>query len=479
MNKVTETFKNPKVKYGAFSTLTAIGVIVVLIVVNFIFTSLHVSYDVSTNKSYSISKYSIAIIKKVQDPITIYVWAKPGSEYPEFKNMIMDYAQYSSRIQVEVRDPNLYPQLVEQFKTDPALSVSSNSVVVVNGKTNKFKFIDAAQLITLGFDPQTYKDYVQSIDVEPQITNAIEYVTSDKTYIIYSMTGNGELALPEKLVNAIQLAGYEMRDLNVLTKDIPQDASLLFATTPAKDWTPEMANKVKAYLQSGGRAFFALNYMTSGFPNVRSVLDAYGVSLNDKVVIEADIGKALPNQPTVLLPNMEANEITKSLTDKQYNVLLPVATDIKPNSVKRNSLKVSPLLTSSAKSYTKNSSAQRIEKAAGDESGPFQLAVIISDYTDTKTVYETKLVVMGTDGLISPEVNSVSGGTNYQFIVNAVNWTQNKASGSYIPPKAPNSSVPLQVSGGQAVLITVVTVILIPLVILLIGIVVWTRRRNS
>ncbi|MCR8632137.1 GldG family protein [Paenibacillus radicis (ex Xue et al. 2023)] len=479
MSNLIHALNSKKFRYGAFSTLTAIVVIAVLIVVNLIFSSLNLSYDVSKNKSYSISKYSIDIIKKVQDPINIYVLAKTGSENPDFKAIILDYTKYNRNIKVEVKDPNLYPQLVDKFKSDPSQSVSSNSVVVENEKTKKFKLIDAGQMITIGFDQQSYKEYVQSIDVEPQITNAIENVTGDKTHNIYSITGNGELSLPEKLIHAIKLANYEMKDINVLTEEVPKETNLIFATTPAKDWTPEMANKVKNYLQNGGHAVFALNFTTSGFPNLMSVLGAYGVSVDNKVIIEANTNNSLPNQPTVLLPNLEANEITKNLADKQYKVLLPVATGIKQNNIKRNSLRVNPLLTSSAKSYAKNSSAQSVEKVNGDISGPFNLAVMITDYTNTKTYFETKLVVIGTDTLISPESNSVSGGTNYNFIVNSINWTQGKESGSYIPPKAPNAATQLQLSGGQAVIITLVTVIIIPLTILVIGIVVWARRRNS
>lgn len=479
MNNLIHALKNKKLRYGAFSTLTALVVIALLIVVNLIFTSLNLSYDVSKNKSYSISKYSVDIIKKVQDPINIYVLAKPGSEDPNFKDIILNYSKYNSKIKVEVKDPNLYPQLVEKFKSDPSQSVSGNSVVVENGKTNKFKLIDAEQMITTGLDQQSFREYVQSIDVEPQITNAIENVTSDKTHIIYSITGNGERFLPEKLINVIKLANYDIKDVNVVTEDVPKDANLIFVTTPAKDWTPEMANKIKTYLQNGGNAFFALNFTTSGFPNLMSVLGAYGVSVDNKVVIELNTNNSLPNQPTVLLPNMEVNEITKSLADKQYKVMLPVATDIKQNSMKRSSLKVNPLLTSSVKSYAKNNSAQNVEKATGDVSGPFNLAVMITDYTDTKTYFETRLVVIGTDTLISPESNSVSGGTNYNFLVNSINWTQGKESGSYIPTKAPNVSTQLQLSGGQAVIITLITVVVIPLIILVIGFVVWARRRNS
>lgn len=479
MTSLIHTLNNKKFRYGAFSTLTAIVVLAVLIIINLIFSSLNLSYDVSKNKAYSISQYSIDIIKKVQDPIHIYVFTKPGSENPDFKDIILDYTKYNSNIQVAVKDPNLYPQLVEKFKSDPSQAVSSNSVVVENGKTNKFKLIDAGQMITIGFDQQTYKEYVQSIDVEPQITNAIENVTSEKTHIIYSIAGNGELSLPEKLINAIKLANYDRKDINLLTEEVPKEANLIFVTTPAKDWTPNMVNKVKIYLQNGGRAVFALNFTTSAFPNLMSVVGAYGVSVDNKVIIEPNTNHSLPNQPTVLLPNLEANEITRNLADKQYKVLLPVATGLKQNNMKRNSLKVTPLLTSSSKSYAKNSSAQSVEKANDDMSGPFNLAVMITDYTDTKSYLETKLVVIGTDTLISPESNSVSGGTNYNFLVNSINWTQGKESGSYIPPKAPNAATQLQLSGGQAIIITLVTVIVIPLIILITGIVVWAKRRNS
>lgn len=68
MTNLIHALNNKKFRYGAFSTLTAIVVLAVLIIVNLIFFSLNLSYDVSKNKAYSISQYSIDIIKKYKTP---------------------------------------------------------------------------------------------------------------------------------------------------------------------------------------------------------------------------------------------------------------------------------------------------------------------------------------------------------------------------------------------------------------------------
>ena len=88
--------------------------------------------------------------------------------------------------------------------------------------------------------------------------------------------------------------------------------------------------------------------------------------------------------------------------------------------------------------------------------------------------HETKLVVAGDAEFIDSRFASIG---NADFILNSLNWLQDKQESISIRPKSLLSRY-LNINAFQRLLFAGITVILIPLIILGAGLVMWLRRRH-
>ncbi len=470
-------FKDKKLRYGTFSTLTAVFVIAILLVVNLVAGQLDKSFDLSKDKIYSLSDTTKEILNELKEEVTIYALFRTGQENALYSDLLNQYPELSSNIKLVVRDPYLYPQFVEKYATDGE-TIPADSVIVESAR--RFKVIKASEMVTYDYNYETFQQYIKSVDAEPKITNTIKYVTDEVTSVVYEISGHNEQPLNDGMKELIKYANFEVKELDLLMADsIPEDADVIIATTPTRDWTADEAQRVKDFLQQGGRAIFFMDYMGADLSNVQSMLNSYGVNLGEAVVVEGNTSNFFSGNPVYLIPNYTNHDINTNLTAKGYRTLMPIVRDIETLDVKRNSILVEPLLVTSNQSYGKtNPNSESINKEPGDIDGPFELAVAVTDSIYTDKQYTTKLVVVGSSYLLDENINSYVAGANGDFLVSCVNWLQDKTDSVFIMPKTSKNSQ-LVMNQQQALLIMLCSVIILPLIIFGWGLVVWLRRRNS
>ncbi len=479
MNKFLQSFKDKKLRYGTFSTLTAILVIAVLVAINLVVGQMNVSYDLTTEKRYSLTQETKDALKDLNQDITVYALFRTGTSdayMDQFRELLDQYPSVNNHIKVEYKDPYLYPQFVEKYVTEDQ-QVGLGSIIVEG--PSRFKVIPIDKLVTQEMDYQTFQNYVKSIDLEPQVTNTIRYVLDGNSSNIYVVGGHNEQALPESLKSRISLANYEVKDVTLLNQtSLPEDCNLLFITTPERDWTKEEAELVKTYLQNDGRAVFFLDFTGTDFPNLDGVLSTYGAEIVRGVVFEGDANHYFQGSPINLIPQYVDHEITHSLAEKGYMSIAPMSMAVKEAELKRSTTKFEPILVTSDKSYAKtNTQSQSIDKEQGDIDGPFALAAAISDSVYTDASHTTKIFFAATTSLLNESINNYVMGANYDLVINSINWTQDKSDSVYISPKT-STNTTLTMNGAQAVLVIGIS-LLVPIVIITFGVVRWLRRRNS
>lgn len=476
MNKFVKSFGDKKFRYGAFSTLTVIFVIAVLVVINLVVGQLDLKFDLSVDKLYSLSQETKDILAEVTEDVTIYALFRTGQEDTLYKELLDEYQSNSKTVKVVYKDPYLYPQFVEDYRTDET-EIPVNSIIVESNR--RFKVITASDLASYALDYNTYQYQLQSIDIEPQVTNAIKYVSEDNTSVIYQITNHSELTLSDNIAKQVSLANYDIKELDIFEDEIPEDCSILMATTPERDWTESEAEKIFEYLENDGRAIFFIDFMLEDMPNVSKVLNAYGVGYGKNLVFEGEASRIYQGYPIQIIPIQEPHDITNGMIQKNNRNLLYMATSVDKLDVVKNSVTIEPLLTTSSSSYAKaNANAQSLNKEQGDQEGPFNLAVAITDSYYTDKQHSTKLVVVGSTSMLISQMNEYIGGSNGDFILNSMNWLQDKSDSVYIRPKTGSSLSMLIMDGSQIIMLAVGSMIVIPGIIIIIGIVVWLRRRN-
>ncbi len=452
-----------KIKHGLVSTFSIFIMVIFLLAVNLFINKFDLKYDLTKEKLYTISEQTKKIIDGVNQKINIYVLASSQNT-----NLVMSklLEQYNTKnIKVEYKDPAKFPGFAKKFETgDP---ISDNSIIV-SGEKN-FKVIDANDLASYDYDYETFQTKLKSIDVEPQVTNAIRYVLNESSPVIYYLIGHGELKFDDTYKKQIALANYQIKDLDLITtNEIPSDCKILFITTAKRDWTSNEAAKIDKFLQGGGKAIFCIDCIKDDFANMTKVIKNYGFEFAKAIVVENSGSNFTDNNNLYLLPNYTDNEITHQLEEKKYKMFVPFCQSISIN----DNENVKPLLISSDNSYGKtNFESNTIAKEKNDLSGPLNLAILSAKN-------KTKIIAVGSTSVLDPAANSYIGGTNSEFIVRALNYLNGEDNNLYIPPKT-HEAERIVFTQRQSLLISAACTIIIPCVIFVIGFIIVRGRRKK
>ena len=373
------------------------------------------------------------------------------------------------------KDALLYPNYTSQYTDE---DVQDNSLIVVNG--SKSKVVDYYNLYETQYDYYSGSSSTTGFDGEGQIDSAISYVTSDNLPIVYTLKGHGELELNSSITESLEKANYQIQSLNLLTEEnVPEDAGCLMITSPQADLSEEEADKVISYLENGGKAVIFTDYTSEEIPNLKKVLENYGVTPDNGVVMEGDTKHYIMQIPYYLVPEINSTEITADLIADNRYVLMPVAQSIRIMDSYRDTLDIEAVLSTSEKAYIKTNveNMQTFEKVSGDQEGKFNLGVCVTeDISDDK---QTQLVYYGSSSLLDSTTNQQVSGGNTELLLDTLGWMcENDVPVISVDSKSLETSN-LTISEYDSGYWSAMTCGVIPVIFLIIGGVIWFKRRKQ
>lgn len=465
-------------KNGSYSMAYTLILIAVVVVINLIVAEIPEKYtqiDVSSQKLYTISDDTLEFLDELDQDVTIYHMVQSGQEDDILQKMLTRYEEASKHIKVEAKDPVLYPNFASQY-TDAQLA--DNSLIVVNG--NKSKVVDYNSLYEVNYDYYTGSSSTTGFDGEGQIDSAIAYVTSDDIPVIYTLEGHSEMKVNSDLQNSMEKANYQIESLNLLTVDgVPEDAGCLLIASPQNDLSEDEAKKVISYLENGGKAMIFTDYINLEMPNLKSVLENYGVTYEHGVVLEGDSRHYIMQVPYYLVPTINSTEITSEMVSDNRYVLMPVAQSVKILDEYRDSLTIEPILTTSEKAYIKADveNMTTFEKEDGDQEGQFHLGVCISEQINDET--STQIAYYSSGSLIDSSTDQQVSGGNSELVMATLGWMcENETPVISVAGKNLTMDY-LTVPEYDASYWSAITCGVIPVTFLLIGSVIWFKRRKQ
>lgn len=478
-----QQFKGKQFRQGSYSSILIVIVIAIIVVINLAASRMPSQYaklDITENKLYSIGDQTLDLLNSLNQDVEIYYICQTGNEDDYISRMLGLYEDSSSHIHVTQIDPVVSPQFAAQYTDE---TVSDNSIVVTCG--DAYKYIAYSDMYTTEIDYSTYSYETTGFDGEGQVTSAIDYVTSDSLPKMYILEGHNEVELSSTLKERISRENIETESLSLLTMEsVPNDCDILLINSPQNDLSEAEAQMIIDYLDQGGKVYMISTYTENELTNVNLILNHYGLSRVDGIVVEGNANYYYPRYPSYILPAYESHTITSSLSSNNRYVLLPSAQGIRIGDAPRDSITVDELLTTSDEAYSKVNVTNNttIEKEDGDIDGPFAVAVAVSetieaDESDAGETKEAQLVYVTTAGLLDDTINSVVADGNYDFFMNGISWMSGETSTVSIPEKS-LTYTSLMVNAGSANMWGILLIAVLPLAILGIGVAVWIRRRR-
>lgn len=272
MGKIKNLFSTVSSRQGSYSLAMTAVVIGIVVFINLIAGRLPSSLkqiDISTNNIYEITDTSRDLLKDLDKDVDFTILAEKSSTDERIRTFIEKYAALSSHINVEWIDPVLHPSALTEYETE------SDTIVVSCSDTEKTTTVSFQDIIT--YDEMSYYTTgsltESEFDGEGQLTSAVNYVTTDVSKTIYTVSGHGESSLPSSVTDLMKKSSFTTEELNLMmASSIPEDCDLLLFYAPSADISEDELNLLTSYMEDGGNVFFIQGEDLTDMPDRKSVV---------------------------------------------------------------------------------------------------------------------------------------------------------------------------------------------------------------
>lgn len=460
MNKIKNLFTTVSSRQGSYSLAITAVVIGIVIFVNLIAGKLPNSIkqiDISTNNIYEITDASQDLLKDLDKDVTFTILAEKSSTDERIRTFIEKYTDLSSHISVEWIDPILHPSALTEYDTE------SDTIVISCDDTEKTTTVSFQDIIT--YDEMSYYTTgsltESEFDGEGQLTSAVNYVTTDVTETIYTVTGHGESSLPASITDLLEKSSLTTNELNLMmVSSIPDDCDLLLFYAPTADISEDELSLLTTYMENGGNVFFIQGEDMTGMPNFSSLLETYGLTPAEGYI--ADMQRSYQGNYYYIFPQISVSGDMAENIETQM-VLLANAHGFTEGTPKRDTITLTPFMTTSSNSYAVADDGEPAE-------GTYVLGAVASENDSRFTVISSASMI---DESITGQFTNLE---NLSLFMNAVTSNFDDVENLSIEAKSLQlENNTMQYTG----LIGIISIVGIPVLFLLYGLYHWLKRRKA
>ena len=273
---------------GYLATVTA-AVIALVVLVNLIVGQLPsnlTELDLTDNSLYEISDTSRDFLGELDQDVEIVVLAEEGSVDERILKFLDRYTALSGRLTVTEVDPVAHPQEASQY------DAQSDSLIVRCEATGKSETVPFSDIITYSYTSY-FSMSEDAFDAEGQLTAAVNYVTSENSRTVYTVTGHGEADLAAVVTDAIDKANLNLDSVSPMASGaVPEDCDLLIVNGPETDLSESELTILRDYLAGGGQMIFLAGETLDPLPNWETLLAERGLQLAEGYI--ADLEQYFP-----------------------------------------------------------------------------------------------------------------------------------------------------------------------------------------
>lgn len=479
-NKFIQIIKNKWLRSITLTLLLVAIIICAYLAINFAIEKAEIAdIDLTKEKLYSISQQTKDKLQNLDTDITISIY--------NFGDSMMDLANQYARLNEHIKVEKVEDLLSKtSWKNDYGVTDTSSFVVV--SSSNREKLLQEYDLMTMD-----YSTYEQIDITEEKITNAILDITIVAKPKICLLTGHNVYsdAYFQYLQNAFIEEANEVEGLNLITAGkVPDDCKVLVITALKEDLKEIERDRIIDYIKKGGEILLLLdpNLDNVKLPNFQKVLDEYGVSVSNGVILEGDANKMVSGAPNFVIATINnGSSITKNMTmDLNVCLINPGKLTIEADEkLKEKNVTTEILATVSDKAFyrTDLQSSSQSKISSDEDAGGSTIAAIltkqINDETTSKlVVFSNTVFATNTQIPISQTYASyaMDFSNNKDVILNSISYLTEREDNITIRKNIEVVNYDVTEAQDKIILTIIFTV---PVLIIVIGIVVWLLRRRK
>lgn len=495
------------------------GVLLVLAlvgIVNYLSSRYYHRFDWTRAKVYSLSEKTETVLAGLDRPVEVAVLMAPESRelYDLVKELLERYAAKSPQIRLRFVDPARNraeaQRLVEQY------SLASLNVVVFDDGAER-RVVDSNQLADYDYSSLQFGGAagIESFRGEEAFTRALLELSEKKKPRVLWVTGHGEAGLDDigsegasKLRDLVGRENVEFEEWRSLGQEsVPDGVDLLVLAGPRVALTPPEFELLERYLDRGGRLLLLLDPELAGggagglvVTGLEEWLVGRGVRVGRDLVVDPPSTVPFFGAETLFVQARGGHPVTKALAEGRVPVIVALAQSLTPGSAPEG-MEVKALLETSAEGWGERDlgNLRAVAKGNEDTPGPVAVAVAVgpkekkdSDRPpfeeedlgeeEGKTPRASegstptwRLVAVGDSDFLRNGLLENVG--NPILVSNLFNWLLERERLLGIGPKRPEQAR-LTLTPQQLSAITWGTILGMPAVAAVAGIVVYRRRRR-
>ena len=478
-SKIRSLFTQRKFRYGTAATLITVAVIALVILLNVTVGALEdrfgLAIDASALKASRLSDQTVEILNDLNEDVRIYTVYQPTTSSEiriQVEEMLRAYAAKSSHVTWDNINPVSDPLRVNALSGGK--SMAEGALIVTNADESRVKAINMSEYYYTQTSVLTNTD-VTVFSAESKITSGIRYVTHDDAGRVFFLQGHREIdpnTYCRRLTDALDSNGYLVDTINLVTSEEKlTKGDVLIVVDPQVDMTADEYRILRDWLEDGGRMFMgvAWNIDMSNMNHFVELLEYYHLGFEDVSAVEESknsTGNWIWGQLSNLVPNLdEEHPITAEL---EQPVVIPYSRPLKTVDMRESGTYYTDLLTTSSAATTYYATGETVV-------GKRAVAMALQQNADVPED-ETRMVIIGSDIICTDTLANQS--RNIDFCVSAVRWLINEdTSAVYVRSNVVDTSY-LSIGTQDLWIVTALVVVVIPLLVAVIGLVVWIRRRR-
>lgn len=489
--KTKHSFNKRGLKHGALSvvlTVVFIAAVVLLnIIVGVVSDRFDTDADLTTAGIYSLDEKTETFLTDTLDSDVTLTVLKSEQEfeaqdtaYKQVNEILKRMEMASGHVDVRYLDIDQNPNYTSKFKGE---TLSANYIVAECEETGRHKIISPFDYFNFN---QTYLQYyggymVESSNIEQEVVSAMMYLTSDNLVKIAFTEGYGENESSSALQTLLSRNGYEVETLPLATTaEISSDIDYVVIFAPTIDLDKSQLAKLDKFLDNNGNFGKNVVYFASAgqpkTPNIDEFLSDWGISVGYDVIGQADQNYLISADTLFAhLQQVCDTDYTKTVYGSQ---LMTFGAYVRPVYLLDNSSFDRTVLM---KTHDKAFLCPMDEELAEDfdidsaESGEFNDVVI--SQTTTESGSKSRVCVIGTEMLASSAFMSYTNANNAEFFVGMWNYISGREQGMTIRAKSLTPAT-FEMNVKTANSLSIALCIIIPICVIVLGIVIWLRRRH-
>ncbi len=464
-DRIRTALTGRQARYGSNAFILAAGSLGILVVANYLVFQNPQRWDLTEDKEHTLARETRDTLAALPEPVTavaFYTRRTPADldQIEQAQALLEDY-KFTGRGMFDYRfvDPD----------EDP---IAARNAGITRDDTIILSLGDLDEQVTFL--------------TEREITAGLIRLLTPGERVLYFLTGHGERdpegVGDEGLAQAkavLETKNYQVLPLNLLGTDrVPENAMAVVVAGPQQPVSQEEVDMLGAYLEEGGSMIVmqeprpVTDFGDAPDPLADYLAETWGIRLGEDVIVDLS-----SNQPFVAVanPNLYGDNLITQKLEGLFT-FFPTARSVQVEQAVPGITQVELVRTAerswAERDLTGLAAAEEMTPDEGvDLIGPVPLGAV-AEALGTGT----RLVVMGDSDFATNAFFTAYG--NSDLIVNSVDWVTEQDELISLTPRESTPRVLLPPGESTLVLTLLGSVILLPGLVIVSGVIVWVRRRR-